>query len=385
MSSFTESAPSTPASLPVDKDHHRRLLVIGPDPDRPIGGGVVTHVRSLRGLNAFAKAEFVDIGDVQGKLDSRGILSVLRNIGMLKNRIAQREYDAIVVNASIYDFSLVKLYLTLRAIGKGRIPILVFYHGGLYEELRWVRSPPTLAAANTLSRRVACSFFLSEQQEAGFHSLFPGVLTERFSTFSSASEPLVRISSTEGRTLRLLFCGRVVREKGVFELVEATKRLSEAGANIKVTIAGEGEALPEIRKDPGGLGARLDCLGYVSGDALIDAYLAADVFVLPTYHPEGLPYAVIEAMRAGLPVVCTGAGSLAEVVEDGVHGLRVPPKDPTALTRALGVLYEDRSRLRDMSIAAQTRFRERLGRRAAESFYEGVFARFARSGSHHSH
>ncbi len=64
-----------------------------------------------------------------------------------------------------------------------------------------------------------------------------------------------------------------------------------------------------------------------------------DGFVLSSRW-EGLPYTIIEAMMAGLPVVATKVGGVPELVEDGVTGFLVPPKDPEALAQALQKLID---------------------------------------------
>jgi len=68
----------------------------------------------------------------------------------------------------------------------------------------------------------------------------------------------------------------------------------------------------------------------------------ADVFVhVPTYFPEGVSVAVLEAMAAGLPVIATPVGGIPEVVRDGETGLLVPPNDHKALAEAILKLRQD--------------------------------------------
>lgn len=72
-----------------------------------------------------------------------------------------------------------------------------------------------------------------------------------------------------------------------------------------------------------------------------------DVFVIPSLH-EGIPMALLEAMRAGCPVIASAVGGIPEVIRDGKDGVLVPPRDPGALARAIELLYasvQDRMRL----------------------------------------
>src|SRR5438552_4923262 len=81
-----------------------------------------------------------------------------------------------------------------------------------------------------------------------------------------------------------------------------------------------------------------------------------DLFMLPSYS-EGLPYALLESMAAGVPVIATPVGAIPDVVADGTHGLLVPPRDSEAIANALATLSADRERLSWMSRACRRRIR----------------------------
>jgi glycosyltransferase involved in cell wall biosynthesis len=66
-------------------------------------------------------------------------------------------------------------------------------------------------------------------------------------------------------------------------------------------------------------------VGEIFGEEKIRAYLNSDLFVFPPLQPEGLPWVIIEAMSARLPVITTDQGAIAEVVEDGLTGLIIKP------------------------------------------------------------
>lgn len=136
------------------------------------------------------------------------------------------------------------------------------------------------------------------------------------------------------------FVGRVCRDKGVPELLEAVTTLHSAGAQVTLTIVGdieEPEVLPE-----GNPGDTVDSWLRIEGRRSdVDEVLRGfDVFCLPT-HREGLPIAMLEAMATGLPVVATNATGCRDIVDDGINGLLVPVSDVTALTEALLRLVED--------------------------------------------
>jgi glycosyltransferase involved in cell wall biosynthesis len=163
-----------------------------------------------------------------------------------------------------------------------------------------------------------------------------------------------------GGPLRIAYLGRLVREKGLLELVGALALLAGAGRAFTLSIAGSGPLEAELAAAvrAAGLGERVRFLGnLMSGADKARLCLGADAFALPS-HFEGLPYALLEAMAAGCVPVTTRVAAIPDVVREGEHGLFVPPRDPRALARALARLDDDRHALARMSAACRQRVRE---------------------------
>ncbi|HVO47315.1 MAG TPA: glycosyltransferase family 4 protein, partial [Steroidobacteraceae bacterium] len=174
-----------------------------------------------------------------------------------------------------------------------------------------------------------------------------------------------------GAPVRLLFLGWLERDKGVFELLEACRRLA-ATREFIVEIAGEGNASEEARAfvTSHGLGSIVHFRGWLRGDGLHAALRDADVLVLPSWA-EGLPNAMVEAMAARLAVVVSAVGAIPEIIADGFSGMLVEPRNATALTDALAQVTGDpalRERLAGESfrIAAREFALEQAADRLAE-------------------
>ena len=138
-------------------------------------------------------------------------------------------------------------------------------------------------------------------------------------------------------TPRVVSVGRFAFPKDFATLVEA---LAATRADYRAAFVGEGPLLPEVAAAilERGLTGRIDLLGN-RGD-VPDLLASADIFVLSS-RSEGFPVSILEAMAAGLPVVATNVGGVAESVVDGETGLLVPPGDPDALAAALDRLLTD--------------------------------------------
>lgn len=163
-------------------------------------------------------------------------------------------------------------------------------------------------------------------------------------------------------SVRLVFVGRLHRDKGVFELLEAARVLRDAGYSFTVDFAGSGPAEREMRQLVSAfeLEDRVRILGMISGVRKQEFWRRAELLVLPSHH-EGLPYAVLESMASATPVVTTPVGALPDTIVSGVHGCLVPPRNAMVLARTLAELFANRQRLRDMSQACVERANTEYG------------------------
>ncbi len=162
---------------------------------------------------------------------------------------------------------------------------------------------------------------------------------------------------------------RLAIQKDPMTLLDAARRLA-AGT---VVLVGDGPLRPAAERyvRDHGLGDRVIFSGMRRDVASILA--VSDIFVLASRY-EGLPLAIIEAMMAGLPVVATRVGGVAELVEDGVTGLIVPPRDGEALAGALRRLLADPELRHRMGMAGRERafrdFAEDRMARETQKLYE---------------
>lgn len=131
------------------------------------------------------------------------------------------------------------------------------------------------------------------------------------------------------------FIGRIVRDKGVAELVQAWRSVREAARAAHLLVIGPFEPRDAIPQETS-LALRTDRRIHLVGPVLEMPpwYAAMDVVVLPTYR-EGFPNVLLEAAAMRRPVVATGVAGCVDAVEDGKTGILVPPRDAGALARAL--------------------------------------------------
>lgn len=150
-----------------------------------------------------------------------------------------------------------------------------------------------------------------------------------------------------------LYAGRLSSEKGIETLLEAAARVS----GVPIVIAGDGPLADLVDLARGG---RVIRLGRVHQNVLAKLRREAFATIVPSRCYETLSFGALESMASGTPVIASRLGALAEIIEDEVTGILVPPEDPFALAEATRALWSDRSRAAALGGRAWRYAREHL-------------------------
>jgi glycosyltransferase involved in cell wall biosynthesis len=197
--------------------------------------------------------------------------------------------------------------------------------------------------------------------------LAPGKVEVIHNSVDPGLYPRIETSARQRADLGLGEHDRVVavsavlrREKDHATVLRAIQRLVGKVPQLKLLLIGDGPERDPLRR----LAAELDIeqrvlfLGHRT-DA-VELLACADVVALASHTVECFPYAILEAMAMRRPVVCTAVGGLPELVEHGVTGYLVTPRDPDGLAAALGRVLDAEDRGRAMGEAARRRLEERF-------------------------
>jgi glycosyltransferase involved in cell wall biosynthesis len=154
----------------------------------------------------------------------------------------------------------------------------------------------------------------------------------------------------------VLFASRLIWSKGVGELVAAARRLRGKGARFRLVLAGAPDAESADRVPTDELhrwiaDGTVEWLGL--RDDMERVMAQSTIVTLPSYFPEGVPKALLEAGASARPMVTTDTPGCREVVQHGVNGMLVQPRNESALAEALEVLLADGSLRRTMGAAAR--------------------------------
>lgn len=133
---------------------------------------------------------------------------------------------------------------------------------------------------------------------------------------------------------RVLFVGRLARDKGVFDLIAAI-RLARADRDARLVIAGPDYGAGDLPRESG-----IHHVGALDREMLVAAYRHCDLLALPSYH-EGFGIVLLEAMAAGIPVVAYDNSSMPELCRDGENGKLAPTGSVEELASAIRAILAD--------------------------------------------
>ena len=279
-------------------------------------GGVANH---YEGLSPYWKSEIIYC--FQGKRPRiPAMFTLLPDYFKFVFLVLIKRPDIVIVNPSLRPYQIKRdsVYITItHLLG---IKTMAFIHGWdwAYSE-QLINKPKELVSTfNHCSLvYVLYSKFKTRLQEIGIK--VPIKLTT-----TKVSDKLLEgfdISCRKGRITNILFLARLEENKGIFILLDAFKELKERYPDLKLTICGSGTAeeklLRRIRDEH--LSDVVFC-GRVRGEEIKNAYITADIYVLPTTHGEGMATTILEAMAFGLPVLSRPVGGINDFFEQKKMG-----------------------------------------------------------------
>jgi glycosyltransferase involved in cell wall biosynthesis len=183
---------------------------------------------------------------------------------------------------------------------------------------------------------------VSKQDEADIGAMF--FIKKKVTTvyLGITYEPARERTVPKSKEVRIVTVGELTKNKGHLYGLQAIELLLQRDVLFSYTIIGEGEDRKKIEEYIAmkQLGDNVTLAGYQDARSVIHNY---DIYLLPSVK-EGLPYILLEAGKASLPVVATITGGVPEIIRHEETGLLVQPKDVEGLSRALETLIHDRKR-----------------------------------------
>lgn len=306
-------------------------------------GGVANFVRML--LNCldptFDVIHFTIGSKRTGASRLKARTSFLVYCWKLFRQISIFKPDIVHINPSLNLNSLIRdsIFLLIARLARRNQPIMSFFHG-------WDLRTQRIIDNNWILKKLFVRIYKNSDTIIVLSKIFEKKLIEWGLVPSN-----IHILPTmfDGRLFQgykynisfkgkqILFLSRLVKAKGIYELLEGFRLTLYKHPDLKLIIAGDGEEKKGIIDwiHHNNLSDSISLPGYLQGHQKASALIESDFFILPSSHHEGLPISMLEAMAAGQFLITTPVGGIPEHIIDGENGIILSQPSSKEVNRSL--------------------------------------------------
>jgi|GEM_PF-1417147 len=315
-----------------------KILITGPA-DPTLVGGQVTHLKNLEKLKEYdtdLKIELFNTAISVGSYCNK-IFRVVKFIFSLLNfSLKANRFCVVHINSTMNNYSFLRdsSYAIISIVFRRKI---VFqYHGGNPEDISLLKYSFFSKLFSFVAGRCEIILVLTIRQKNSLISRF-GIYARVVRNYVEL--PMSKKDREYCGVIRLLYLGRLNKEKGVFEFIEACRLLKLNGFTFTLTVAGSGPEFENLKEYAINLGMedRIEFLGEVKGYHKQQVLERAHMMVLPSYS-EGLPYGILEGIANGLVIVSTRVGAIPEILDEENEVVFVKLRDPRSLFETIANL-----------------------------------------------
>lgn len=308
-----------------------KVLMIGPD--RSVHGGISGVVNNYYDAGITERVDLNYIGTMVEGSKLRKLWQAVK--AYVKFLVVLPQYPVVHVNVAS-DSSYYRKSLFIKAAKCAGKKIVIHQHGGDFETFyEKEQNDKGREKIRQLLGMGDVFLVLSPVLEQFFKRILDPA---RVILFPNAVPVPSHIEKEYGKQ-RILFLGRLCKEKGLRELFSILPQLHEQFPQMHLLLGGIWED-EELREEAEKMKEYVTDLGWLQGEAKKDYLQISDLFVFPTYF-EGQPVSVLEAMAYQCGIVATKVGGIPQMIEQEQTGLLIEPKDPEDLKSALQKLLAD--------------------------------------------
>jgi glycosyltransferase involved in cell wall biosynthesis len=310
-------------------------------------------VRELCRLGMEVEEQIYTYADTTAALSTR-VVRVMRTLHRFRKKLRSGSFDVLHLNTSFDTKALIRDFFTVSLRGRNGTKIFLKFHGSdanLLANKNWVLK----FISRRLFAQAAGIGVLSSEERANF--LRAGVLEQKLfvvcnvvnGNTSAEKRHAAPISATA--VPQILFIGRFIPEKGLADVIRACKLVRDRGIQFKLICLGDGPARRDAEREVARLDLRdyVQFTGHIPEEEAAAFYASGTVLVFPTYHFEGFPMTIFNAVAAGLPIITTRIRAAADYLQEPDNCLWARPEMPTMLADKIVDLLQNSALRRTMS------------------------------------
>lgn len=246
----------------------------------------------------------------------------------LINRLNNDDIESVIINTRFYTFSL----LGAKFAKRNNIPSCIIEHGTnhikvmnkfidflfeIYEHLYTMNLKRYVKDFYGVSK--GCTEWLKHFKINAKGIFYNSINGDDFEKYENTK---YNIKDKTSQDIVITYASRIIKEKGILNLIDAFNIVNKSHKNIKLIVAGEGPLLDEVlnsNKD----NKNIIFTGKLTHDEMMSLYNSTDIFVHPSMYPEGLPTSILEAGLMKCAIIATNRGGTIEVIDNNINGLIV--------------------------------------------------------------
>lgn len=336
-----------------------RILMIGPDP-KMLTGGITNVVRNYidAGLGNHIELMYISTTDIwqPGRFLGRKIRIFLDACKQIDKLLSGNSIDLVHQHVSSGLLGFVRDWFLARRVGRHHVPHIIHWHASSFDSLfhnpflhfcaRQLLSQATLNIA--LSQNMLNTLrSLAAPKDIAIRVIHNGVNLKEFAACRT-------VDRLHRGTKNVLFMGRLLERKGIFDLVNAISIVKSIHPEVMLFCCGDGE-IETVRQlvKRNGLESFITLAGHIPYIYRAEWFGKADLFVLPSYA-EGVPGSLLEAMAAKLPVIVSPVGGIPEITDEN-NALYSEPGNITLLAKHICTLLSNKDLAVKMGAAGSSR------------------------------
>ena len=253
--------------------------------------------------------------------------ALIKNNKKLKkiiNKLNETKYDFLICQTRFFPTS----YFGVKYAKKKKIPVMVIEHGSSHFSINnKILDFFGSIYEHWLTRKIKknCHLFYGVSERCNlwlkhFKIETNGVLYNSIDQKDYEKYKDKYYFKKNKKEINICFAGRLIKEKGIYELCDAFNKLSKEYKNINLQVAGDGPIFEDLKKKYSS-NKKIKFLGKLNFDNVMSLYNSCDIFVYPSMYPEGLPTSILEAGLMKCAVVATDRGGTVEVITHKKDGL----------------------------------------------------------------
>jgi glycosyltransferase involved in cell wall biosynthesis len=353
-----------------------KILLLHPDFKDP--GGVSAYYKKLESRHTCSVDHYITGKRPGEKGDISKYFRLINDYGKYINKIRNNNYDIIHVNPSLDPRSFLRDGVFLRIAQMYKKKTVAFFHG--WDEMFEKKISNTgIWLFKYLYGNVDTFIVLAESYKKKLESwgcrqpIHREVIVMDDDILQGLDIHQAIERRMKSEKWRILFLSRILKEKGIYETIDAVSILVGKYPQIELIVAGDGKELENAKSYVRNHSIpNVIFMGYVVGQEKYRLLESSHILCFPTYS-EGFPNTIVEAMAFGIPVVTRPVGGIADFFKNGENGFATDSKDPIVFVNLMEKLLVDEDLYRKISLYNYQYAEENLVASQAASRLEKIY------------